>query len=135
MKQLQSLADRNVEQMKRRATEVQSIILSDFSKYHTVEQLAQKVSLPEQKLQIIFKSIFGMTVGRFSREQRLKKAHEILMSGDETLLSVAMATGYGDISNFSTAFKKYFGYSPGYLRKIRRNAETAAINSAIVICG
>lgn len=102
---------------KKKAEEVMKIILSDFSVYDSVEVLARKVGTTETKLQMAFKQLYGVTVGKFSREERLKKAHEVLISENDILLSVALMVGYNDAGNFSTAFKNYFGYSPGHIQK------------------
>jgi len=102
---------------RRKAGEVYKIIISDFSVYDSVETLARKVCTTEAKLQMAFKQVYGTTVGKFSREERLKKAHEVLMNTNEMLLTVALMVGYNDVGNFSTAFKQFFGYSPGHIRK------------------
>lgn len=104
-------------QLCRKAEEARKIILSDFSVYDTVEELARKVVTTEAKLQLAFKRMFGTTVAKFSRQERLKKAHAILSTENEILLSVALMVGYPDPGNFSTAFKNYFKYSPGHIQK------------------
>lgn len=101
----------------KKALDARRIILEDFSIYDSVETLARKVGTTEAKLQMTFKQVYGTTVGKFSREERLKKAHQILETKNEMLLTVALAVGYNDLGNFSTAFKQYFGYSPGSIRK------------------
>jgi len=101
----------------KKAEEAHKLILSNFSIYDNVEELASKVGTKEHKLQMAFKYRFGITVSKFSREERLKKAHEILMTENDILLSVALAVGYNDTGNFSTAFKNHFKYSPGHIQK------------------
>ncbi len=100
-----------------KAQEVKKIIVADFSIYDSVERLARKVGTSEQKLQLAFKHLFGVTVGKFSKDERMKKAHDILMYTNEILLSIALMVGYNDAGNFSTAFKNHFGYSPGHVQK------------------
>lgn len=100
-----------------KAEEARKIIVSNFAVYDTVEQLAAKVGTKEHKLQLAFKYRFGITVAKFSREERLKKAHQLLATENDILLAVALAVGYNDTGNFSTAFKNYFKYSPGHIQK------------------
>jgi len=100
-----------------KAQQVKKIIESDFKIYDSVEILARKVNTTEQKLQLSFKHCYGMTVGKFSKDERMKNAQRILMDTNETLLSVAISVGYNDPGNFSTAFKNHFGYSPGHVQK------------------
>lgn len=103
-----------------KAEEAHKFILANFAIYDTVEELAAKVGTKEHKLQLAFKYRFGTTVAKFSREERLKKAHELLRTEEDILLSVALAVGYNDTGNFSTAFKNYFKYSPGKIQKRKK---------------
>lgn len=103
-----------------KAEAVKRIISDDLSRYDSVEVLARKVHTTEPKLQATFKQLYGTTVGKFSRELRLKKAFELLNdcgSRRETLLAIALSVGYNDVSNFANAFKQCFGYPPGQVHK------------------
>ncbi len=104
----------------RKAEEAKKIILSDLSIFDSVEILARKVGTTEAKLQLAFKHLYGITVGRFSKDERMKKAHDMLMYTNEILLAIALYVGYNDAGNFSTAFKNHFGYSPGHVQKRMR---------------
>lgn len=101
----------------KRAEAAHDVILSDFSVYDTVECLAGKIGINEQALQLSFRYRYGSTVAKFSREQRLQRAFDIISSSNDILLSVALQVGYSDLANFCSAFKRYFGYPPGNLRK------------------
>ena len=103
-----------------RAEKAKDIILDDFSSYDTVEQLSRKMGIAEADLQQAFKQCFGMTVGKFSKDERMKFAHSLLETTDDILLSVALAVGYNDPGNFSVAFKNYYGYSPGYIQRKKK---------------
>jgi AraC-like DNA-binding protein len=53
-------------------------------------------------------------------------AREQLVSGEMTVSEAAYHVGYSNISSFSEAFKKYFGYLPRAIRNIHQyKAETA----------
>lgn len=104
------------------AEQAKAIIQSDWSVYDTVESLARKTGVSKKELQYAFKKRYGMTVGRFSKEERLKQAQYLLRTTDDILLSVAMAVGYNDTANFSAAFKSYFGYTPGTLQKRKKES-------------
>lgn len=101
----------------RKAEHAKKIIISDFSVYDSVEALARKVGTTEPKLQLVFKHVYGVTVGKFSKDERMKKAHDLLMYTNEILISIALMVGYNDAGNFSTGFKNHFGYSPGHVQK------------------
>ena len=103
-----------------RAETAKQLILGDFSRYDTVEQLARKVGISEPDLQLAFKQRFGMTVGKFSKDQRMSFAHSMLETTNDILLSVALSVGYNDPGNFSVAFKNYYGYSPGHIQRRKK---------------
>jgi AraC-like DNA-binding protein len=113
------------------AEKAKQIILDDFSVYDTVEQVARKVGISEMDLQLAFKQCFGMTVGKFSKDERMKFAHNILETTNDILLSVALAVGYNDPGNFSVAFKNYYGYSPGSIQRKKKlfNSQMGRSNS------
>ncbi|MEP7375293.1 MAG: AraC family transcriptional regulator [Chitinophagaceae bacterium] len=102
------------------AEKAKQIILDDLSNYDTVERVARKVGISELDLQLAFRKRFGMTVGKFSKIERMQFAHDMLEKTDDILLSVALAVGYNDPGNFSVAFKNYYGYSPGYIQRKKK---------------
>lgn len=99
------------------AGKARDIILEDLSVYDTIEGIAGKIGISKKELQHAFKQRFGLTIGKFSKEERMKHAYYLLETTDQILLSIAMAVGYNDTGNFSIAFKNHFGYSPGSVQK------------------
>lgn len=99
------------------AGKARDIILEDLSVYDTIEGVAGKIGISKKELQRAFKQRFGLTIGKFSKEERMKHAHHLLETTDDILLSIAMAVGYNDTGNFSVAFKNQFGYSPGAVQR------------------
>jgi AraC-like DNA-binding protein len=65
----------------------------------------------------MFVGAFGMSVAAFMKEQRMAQAHELLSGTDLPVAEVAAKLGYSHVSNFSAAFKTFYGYSPTLLRK------------------
>jgi AraC-like DNA-binding protein len=99
------------------AMEVKKIILSDFEEYHTVEQLSRMVNTSESKLQMVFKHVFGTTVSRFSQQARLEHGYRLLNDTNYPLRVICTMAGYPDPANFSVAFRKQYGFWPGYIQK------------------
>ena len=93
------------------------IIMEDFEQFHTIRQLARMVGTNEHKLKAVFRHLYGTTLFDYSRAARLQYARQLLLETDWTLQYVALAVGYPEASNFSVAFKQYFGYPPGALKK------------------
>jgi AraC-like DNA-binding protein len=49
---------------------------------------------------------------------RMLYARKLLTKTSRSIQDIAESTGYTDRQNFSTAFKKYFGTTPGCIRKL-----------------
>ena len=77
----------------------------------------------------IFAALMGETLGNYARRRRLEKAAFRLSCGhDETILEIALATGFGSAEAFARAFKLRFNCTPSAWRSDtpRRMAEQAA---------
>ena len=59
-----------------------------------------------------FKKIFKNTPGRWLMEKRLNLAHYKITTEKQKATDVYLSTGFENLSHFSFAFKKAFGYSP-----------------------
>jgi AraC-like DNA-binding protein len=59
-----------------------------------------------------FKNIFGNTPGRWLTQKRLELAHYQIVEQKRKPSEVYLDTGFEDLSHFSFAFKKHFGYNP-----------------------
>ena len=65
-----------------------------------------------------FKNAFGDTPGRWLTQKRLELAHYQIVEQKRKPSEVYLNIGFEDLSHFSFAFKKHFGYNPtssGYL--------------------
>ena len=59
-----------------------------------------------------FKNIFKTTPGKWLTAKRLELAYHKLMVGQTKINDVYLAVGFENVSHFSFAFKKQFGYTP-----------------------
>ncbi len=83
----------------------------------SLRTLAKAVAINEFKLKAGFKQLFGISVFDCLHEARMQKARELLLSTNEPLKQICVLTGYPRMTNFITAFRKRFGYTPGSLRR------------------
>ena len=75
-------------------------------------ELAALCGMSEVYFRKAFTAIAGDSPIGYVQKLRMKKAAEILKTDFVSLSEAAVSLGYGDISEFSRAFKKYAGVSP-----------------------
>ena len=57
-----------------------------------------------------------MTPHRYVLRARLREAALRLRTRDDSVLEIALGTGFGDLSNFNHAFRAEFGVNPARFR-------------------
>ena len=62
-----------------------------------------------------FYEIYGESPAHWIREQRLKKAHQILLSSSLSVADVAYSLGFENPTHFSRIFKQRFGIAPSQI--------------------
>jgi AraC-type DNA-binding domain-containing proteins len=77
-----------------------------------LQKIAETLGMSISTAQREFKTAFDKTIIEYVRNQRLEKANNLLR-GEMSIGEVAYIAGYNHTANFSIAFKKYFGVSPG----------------------
>lgn len=64
-----------------------------------------------------FTQLYQESPGKWFQLKRLNKAKKLLLNNEATPSEIYMDFGYDSLSNFSTAFKNEFGYSPKNIMK------------------
>ncbi len=82
----------------------------------SIEHLARKIGLSESRLRTRFRSAFGLSLGRYLRESRCRRAAQLLRTGQVSIGEVADALGYSSPFSFSRAFKMVVGVSPSEIQ-------------------
>ena len=97
-----------------RLIKVEQLLVHDFSSSPpTIDEFSRLVSMSTTKLKKSFKGIYGSSIYAYYQKVRMQKAKELLMSGKYNVNETAEAIGYHNTSNFISAFKKQFTFSPG----------------------
>lgn len=77
-----------------------------------MQEVAQESSLSQFHFQRTFSAVFGISPARFACLVKIKKAHDLLRSGQYNVKQVAVKLGYADGFSFSKAFKREVGVAP-----------------------
>ncbi|MFC0774074.1 helix-turn-helix transcriptional regulator [Terrimonas alba] len=81
-----------------------------------LNEMASRFYTSTKPLNKAFQSLTGKTVSQFIADERMIKAHALLMKNEMPVYEIAEAVGYSDTSNFIRRFKKTYGYSPRHLK-------------------
>jgi AraC-like DNA-binding protein len=93
-----------------------NLIDADVSRHYPVSEIAAHAGMSGTKLKEGFKLLFGKSLFRYLKDQRLEKGKYLVENTDKTLREISRGLGYKHECNFITAFKKEFGKSPGMWR-------------------
>ena len=100
---------------------VKEFIQTNFLQRITLSELALRFGLNEFKLKSGYKKLFGSPIYSTIHHLRMQTAADLLKNNIMNISEVTDFVGYSNISHFSAAFKKKFGYSPSISRKLLSN--------------
>lgn len=89
------------------------------------DTLARMTNYSEGYFMRTFRSVYLETPHSFLVDQRLRRAHRLLRSGDFSITEVAQACGFENRSAFSRLFKKHFGTTAQHVKSHRKPAGAA----------
>lgn len=85
---------------------------------------AREAGLSDYHFLRVFAGVLGVTPKQYVIRARLRHAARRLASGDEPITDVALAVGFGDLSNFVRTFHRAAGVSPRRFRQAARGERT-----------
>ncbi len=103
------LADEvNVSKIKK----AKQIMIANMAEPPTLQELADEINLPINRLKEGFKQVYGDSVFSFLFEYKMEVARQLLATGSYNVNEVGLKVGYSTASHFIAAFKKKFGTTP-----------------------
>lgn len=94
-----------------------ALIEKDLRQHYSIVSLAAYSGINRQKLTTGFKSLFGQTIYTYYQHKRMQLAQTLLVTSDLPIKLVSKKAGYGNTSNFSIAFRKFYGITPAQMRR------------------
>lgn len=83
----------------------------------SLEVIAKKYFVSKEYLTTAFKKKYGCNVTEYIISSRMEKAKQLVTTTTLQYKTIAEMIGYEDVSYFYRVFKKYYGCSPGTIRK------------------
>lgn len=99
-----------------RAREAHHILLTCLADPPDLIELSRRVGVNRNKLNRCFRQLYGNTVFGVLRDARLAKAKSLLARTELSLAEISFKVGYNNQANFTTAFRRKFGLTPGAAR-------------------
>ncbi|WP_067405545.1 helix-turn-helix domain-containing protein [Erythrobacter donghaensis] len=96
-------------------------ILDNLDEPIGLRDIAAQAGLSQYHFCRRFKEVEGLTPYQFVREQRLRRARELLEKSDLAVSEIAYACGYSSQSHLTSLFKARFNMPPGRWRRLRRS--------------
>ena len=97
--------------------EAKEILSKNLDTPPSLTELSKQIGLNSFKLKKNFKELFGVPVFKYLQNERLNKAHELILKQEATVQEAAWHVGYDSLSSFSNAFAKKFGIRPSQIRQ------------------
>ncbi len=95
---------------------VLELISKNLSTPTDVEEMARTCALSVSRFHATFKSVMGVSPGRYLQDLRLLRARQLLLTGNMPVKAVSAESGFGDVFHFSRIFRKRCGTSPSAYR-------------------
>ncbi|MEM6316289.1 MAG: AraC family transcriptional regulator [Bacteroidota bacterium] len=86
-----------------------------FDTEFSIPELCKMLALSRTSLHRKITQSAGQSISLYVREFRLRKAYELLQSGELSVSDVAYEVGFSDLAYFSKCFKKVYGVAPSRL--------------------
>ena len=93
------------------------------------DDIAQLVGLSRRQLERQFKQYLGTMPSRYYLELRLKKARQLLLESNSSIVQIGLMCGFSSGAHFSTAFGAQFGLTPRAERQRKMNLVGQAQNA------
>lgn len=90
----------------------EKLILNPEGGCPNIQSLSEDFGVSPTKLKTNFKIVFGKPIFQYFQEERMELAKKMIESGTCSVSDVGYKVGYTNLSKFSSAYKKHFGFTP-----------------------
>jgi AraC-like DNA-binding protein len=93
----------------------------------TVAELADLCRISVSQFRKVFSKTIGMSPLSYIRACSMRKARHLLLTSDESVLSIGLSVGFDNISGFNRCFASCVGITPSQYRKQYKNVAVSEI--------
>lgn len=103
-----------------RADQLACYIAKNYHLPLTSQSIADANGVHPNYAMSLFRKTFGTTMTTFITQHRISHAQRLLVTTEDSILNVALASGFQSLSRFNEAFKAVCECSPRVYRKLHR---------------
>ncbi|KVN42808.1 GlxA family transcriptional regulator [Burkholderia ubonensis] len=92
--------------------EVISLMENNIEEPLSREELARLANMSQRQLQRLFREHLGVTPTHYYLTLRLRRARELLLQTDMSIMHITMACGFQSACHFSKSYRDAFGVAP-----------------------
>jgi len=100
-----------------RENRVRQYIQEHLDSQLSLEDLAHVAEISPNYFISLFRQSVGMTPHRFVIQQRIERARQLIAQSKLPLIEIAQRCGFQDQSQFTTAFRRQVGVTPGQYKR------------------
>ncbi len=98
-------------------TAIHTYINSNLQSPLSVSSICEEFGISKNRLYSLWRKWFGLTVGDYILNIRMRRAKNLLVNDDMKIKEVCVEVGIPDYNYFSKVFKKFYGVSPKEYKK------------------
>ncbi len=97
--------------------EAKIYIHQHFNEEISLKRISKHLSISESYVSTLFKKYTGISLIKYINSVRISKSMELIETSKMSILSIAIACGFNNTSNFNKLFKRQTGMKPSEYRK------------------
>lgn len=106
--------------------QVKHLIIDIIHQHKTLESnlsdfLKDKIHKDYQHLSRLFSSVEGKSIERYYILQKIERAKELIVYGEQNLTEIVYELGYSSPQHFFRQFKKETGLTPSHFKEVKEN--------------
>ncbi|RAU21115.1 hypothetical protein CU669_15285 [Paramagnetospirillum kuznetsovii] len=94
-------------------------LLANLNAMPSQEILAREAGMPPRQLAETFRDVTGMTMPQWMVNRKMEMAARMLLDEALPVKEISHRLGYAQVSTFTTAFSRHYGFPPADFRKSR----------------
>ena len=102
---------------RRLVLQLKKVIEENYNLGINLELLAKQFHYSPTYISKVFKQQMGCNINKFINKLRMQEAKKLIETTDMKIMAVSEKVGFKDYMYFIKQFRKYYGYTPGSIKK------------------